>query len=241
MPPFRRARSPRKPWCPPLLAALLALSAGACSGEGAGHTIDRPYAGTAYPVRPPVAALPAAPWALVTNSGSDTLTLIELGARRLAPSVPIGLYPVDRDGPHHLAFDRARNQLYVAMTFPRPAGAPGSHASHGTGVAFGKVARLGLPNFDLLGASSVGPNPGDLALGADGARLVVTHFDLETARASDPAERNAEVYVYDDAPALGSASTPRIARPCVAPHAVALEGAGGRRAWVACYGDDRVI
>jgi hypothetical protein len=222
-------------------AWLLLFGAGSCSGEGAEQTVDRPYEGVAYPVRPPVAALPVAPWALVTNNGSDALTLIELGSRRVLPPVPIGLYPVDRDGPHHLAFDRTRMEVYVAMTFPRAEGAPGSHASHGTSIAFGKVARLGLPNFDLLGTSSVGPNPGDLALGADGARLVVTHFDLETARAPDPAQRQAEVYVYDDASALGPASTPRIVRPCVAPHAVALEGPSARRAWVACYGDDRIV
>jgi DNA-binding beta-propeller fold protein YncE len=218
----------------------LALAGLVACGGGREAPADPPYDGVAYPVRPP-AALPRPPWALVTNNGSDTLTLIDLGARRAAGSPPVGIYPVEADGPHHVAFDRARGQVFVALTYPRPTGAVGSHASHAGGSPFGKVARLGLPNFDLLGAVSVGPSPGDLALGADGARLVVTHFDLEAARAPDPAARNGDVYVFEGAPSLDPSISPRIVRPCVAPHAVALPGPAASRAWLACYGDDRVV
>ncbi len=219
-------------------AVLLSLALGACAADGPGG--DRPYGGQAYPARPPQ-ALPQAPWALVTNNGSDSVTLIDLGGRRALDQVPIGLYAIVPDGPHHAAFDRERQQLFVALTYPSPSGTPGSHASHVGGPSFGKVARLGLPGFEPLGVANVWQNPGDLALGGGGERLVVSHFDLEAARSPDLAARNGQVWVYDAASGLDTASAPRIVRPCVAPHAVALAGPGAARAWLACYGDDRVV
>jgi DNA-binding beta-propeller fold protein YncE len=230
--------SNRRVWAG-LAGACLGL--GGCSDEGVGRIVDRPYEGAAYPVRPPPLALPAAPWALVTNRGADSLTVIDLRARSAVGAVPIGLYAFESDGPHHLAYDKAGGQIFVALTYPRPAGAPGSHAAHAGGTSFGKVARFGLPNFDRLGSVSVGKNPGDLALGANGARLVVSQFDLDAARDPDVNRRRGEVYVFDGASGLDAAATPRIVRPCVAPYAVALEGPAASRAWVACYGDDRVI
>ncbi|HEU4406177.1 MAG TPA: YncE family protein [Polyangiaceae bacterium] len=220
---------------------LLSLGFGACGGGGDGAAVDLPYEGVAYPAKLPPIVLPRAPYAFVTDGGADTLTVVDLSARRAVGAVPIGLYALDRDGPRHLAFDPAGGQLFVAMAYPRPPGAPGSHAAHVGGTAFGKVVRLGLPDFEPRGVVSVGQGPGDLVLGRGGSRLVITHFDLETARDPDPDQREAEVYVFDDASGLTEASVPRIVRPCVAPQGVALAGPGAERAWLACYGDDRIV
>lgn len=221
-----------------LVLLALALGAGGC---GERRTVDVSYDGALYPVHAPAPQLPPPPYAIVTGGGADALSLVDLRARRPLNDVPVGLYPVDGDGPTHLAFDRASGQVFVLLTYPKPSGLPGSHAAHASGTPFGKVARYSLPYFELQSAVSLAQGPSDVALSDDGGRLVIPHFDRETTLAPDPAQRNGEVYVFESASSLEPSLSPRILRPCIAPRAAALSRPDGARAWLACYGDDRVV
>ena len=211
-------------------------------GAGVEH-VFAPYAGpAAYPDLRPKLALPDGDFALVPSSGSDTLTLIDLGAGKTLGGAPIGRDPVALDGPHQVVVDRPRGLAFAVLSYPGSAASAGQH-SHGSSNVPGWVQVLALDDLRAVGELRVDPNPGEIALSDDGARLVVTHFDLTTA--ANPqltiAQRRASLVVVD----------PRTIQPfgtpepdkllvCVAPHGVTLSHPDGAKAFVACYGEDVV-
>jgi YVTN family beta-propeller protein len=205
------------------------------------HVYD-PYEGPpVYPNRRPTFELPAGDVGLVSNNGSDTISVLDLTTNQVLGSAPVGRDPVDIDGPHHLAGDRARGVAFVALAYPAPALTPGPHAAHGSSVRDGFVQKLALDDLRVLGEVRVDKNPGDIVLSDDGARIVVSHFDLQKALTVGAGidDRRATLAVIDSAEVLASGS-PDAARitTCVAPHGVALSRPDGARAYVACYGED---
>lgn len=223
------------------LASALALGALlSCGGDEAPRVVDLPAPGAAFPVASPGFTWPTGPFALLSNNGDDTVSVVDLKARAVVGSLRAGLNPVDLDGPHHLAFDKTSGQIFVALSYPAPALAPGPHAQHGSSQTPGKVVRLNAADGQISGQMRADTNPGDIALSQDGSRLVVTHFDLKKAltNASQGIEtQRASLLVYDPADFRADAS-PRSYNVCVTPHGVALSRPDGRYAYVACYGED---
>lgn len=228
------------------LAALTLALAGCSPGSDTAviHVYDA-YEGSApYPNKRPAHVLPTGPMGLTSDNGSDSITLVDLTLNQTVTSFPIGRDPIDNDGPHHLAYDRAAGVVYVALAYPAPVLAPGPHAAHGSSTRAGYVQKLAISEdgADLrpLGEVRVESNPGDIVLSEDGARLVVSHFDLQ--RALDPKrpieERRATLALIDPL-TIGSASPSReLITTCVAPHGVSLSRPSGDVAYVACYGED---
>jgi hypothetical protein len=185
---------------------------------------------------------PLGPFALVSNNGSDTVSVVDLAQRRVAGTLRAGLDPVDIDGPHHLAYHRQRREIFVALAYPAPAIAPGPHAAHGSSQRPGRVIRLDAITGQITGEMRADSNPGDIFLSDDGSRLVVTHFDLQKAltnAAQGIEAQRASLLLYDPDDFRPDAS-PRSFPVCITPHGVALSRPDGRRAFVACYGEDSI-
>ncbi len=217
------------------LLGLLGLAWAGCEPEVVVRYENEPYEGEAYPDRVPDIVYPARA-ALVTDSLSDTVTVLDLATGAKVEARPVGRNPVDIDGPHHVALDPAGGVGYVALSYPAT-NATGPHATHGSSVVPGYVQKVALADLSVLGNVRVDPNPGDIAISDDGKRLVVTHFDLQraTKNPTDIEAARATVAVID-----AGIFAPELIPTCVAPHGVALSKPDGATAYVACYGEDRL-
>lgn len=220
--------------------ALLTLGL-ACSRRTEEQFVYDPYMGNAYPNKRPMLPTIAGEMGLVTNSGSDTISVIDVAKGEVVATVPVGISPVDIDGPHHIALDRKNGVAYVALSYPVNVAAVGPHASHGASKRPGFVQKLSLGDLSPLGESRVDPNPGDIVASDDGQRIVVTHYDLTRAAQTSarPEDRWATLYLFspDKITPAGGVDPVQIAI-CAAPHGVALSRGDGRYAFVACYGED---
>lgn len=181
---------------------------------------------------------------VLTNNLDDTLSFFDLAALgedaypELA-RVPVGLNPVEREGPHHAAIDSARGLIYVGVSYFVPGGGGGPHGAHGTGTQDGYVLKYRAADGELLGRVRVDRNPGDLTLSSDGTSLFVTHFDLLKISAIDDPHAihdraaDARLAVIDTTTMTRRAMIP----VCPAPHGVRLDAAE-RTVYVACYSDE---
>jgi YVTN family beta-propeller protein len=225
-------------WAP--VVAVFLAQAGCAQDPTIEHRYD-PYQGDAYPNRRPKIAVPVGGMGLVTDSRSDTLSLIDLATGQRFATYPIGRDPVTIDGPHHVAVDAAKGAVYIALSYPILAGVSGPHAAHGSSAISGYVQKFSLDDMRPLGQVRVDPNPGDIVLSGDGKRLVVTHFDLQRAL-KNPGDLDAArsaLAVIDPAQVLPLGSPDPVRIPlCIAAHGVALSQPDGARAYAACYGED---
>jgi YVTN family beta-propeller protein len=227
-----------------LVGAVLACVALACACAPATEErfVDEPYEGEAYPDKLAPLVWPSGPAALVTDSLSDTVSVVDLATGARTDVRPVGRNPVDLDGPHHITIDASRGEAFIALSYPVTT-AKGPHAEHGSAVVPGFVQRLSLRDLRPLGQVRVESNPGDIVLSADGSRLVVSHFDLERAleNPTDLEAARASLAVIDASSVVPSGSPrPTFVPTCVAPHGIALAGETGSTAFVACYGEDRL-
>lgn len=222
--------------------AALSLALG-CEPDQEVRQTWESYRGEApFPNRRPAITLPTSgEVGIVSNSLSDTLTFLSLPDARVIATVPVGREPVDIDGPHHLALDRAQGFLVTALSYPPPAIGSGPHGAHGASDRFGYVQKLALGDLRLLGEVRVDPNPGDVVMSGDGKRVVVTHYDVNRALSGKTLdEQRATVMVIDSSTLVAPPARspePKAAKVCVAPHGVALSP-DANRAFVACYGED---
>lgn len=183
---------------------------------------------------------------LITNSLDDTLSLVELdtvgtpGFKELA-RVPVGLNPVELEGPHHTAVSPAGDFYYVGISNFVPGGGSGPHGSHGTGTEDGYCLKLDARDNRRVGSVRVDPNPGDVIVSKDGRTLYQTHFDtqkiIEVARRNGPAEEMDARLAIIDAQTMTRKAMVKV---CPAPHAVRLS-ADERTAYVACWSDEVAI
>lgn len=242
-----------RPWGPVPRARcavmILATLAGqsACTESSTQEQVVKvydPYDGPEpYPNKRPKLTPPDGSIALVSDYGADTITVIDLDAREVVGSASIGRSPIDLDGPHHVAADRARGIAYTVLAYPAPAILPGPHAAHGSSTRLGVVQRLALDDMRVLGEVRVDTNPGDIVASDDGSRVVVSHFDLQRALVPEATleEKRANLAVIDPEQILESGSPEPIRIPvCVAPHGMVLSRPDGRTAYVACYGEDAI-
>ncbi|MDI1481965.1 YncE family protein [Polyangium sp. y55x31] len=224
-----------------LAGAALLFALPACGEAPVEYRYDA-YTGEAFPDRREPVAVPPGGLGIVTDSLSDTLSLVDLGTGARIGHVPVGRDPVGLDGPHHIAVDRTGGFVYIGLSYPVVA-TGGPHASHGSSVQPGYVQKLALDDFRILGQVRVDANPGEIVASDDGRRVVVSHYDLQRAikNAGNLDKARATIALVDPEGVLltGSADPPRITT-CVAPHGMALSRPDGARAYVACYGEDSV-
>jgi DNA-binding beta-propeller fold protein YncE len=184
---------------------------------------------------------------LVTNSLDDSMSLLEMDglgtpgwAGELA-RVPVGLNPVELEGPHHTAVSPAGDYYYVGISNYVPGGGSGPHGAHGTGTADGYCLKLSAKDNRLVASARVDRNPGDVIVSADGRTLYQTHFDLlriaDVARQGGPEEDMVARLAILDADTMKVKSRVRV---CPAPHAVRLSR-DERTAYVACWSDEVAV
>src|SRR5262245_31268379 len=85
----------------------------------------------------------------VANRNSDTVSVVDLDGLQELGQLPVGVDPVDIDGPRHIALDAQRGVAYVLLTFPFSV--PSAHlAAQGTPSRQGYVQQLDLLDFTQL-------------------------------------------------------------------------------------------
>nr|QKW93788.1 DNA-binding beta-propeller fold protein YncE [Vitiosangium cumulatum] len=227
-----------------LLALLAPLALGACTRSDMpelDYSIDPPWPSKRE--LPPIGSGRI----IVTNSMDDTLSLLDLDTlgspdwAELA-RVPVGLNPVELEGPHHSAMSPSGDYYYVGLSLFVPGAGSGPHGAHGTGTADGYCLKLDAKDNRLVGSVRVDRNPGDLIISADGRTLYQTHFDLlkinEVVARGETDERkmDARLAILDADTLTRKAMVP----VCPAPHAVRLSP-DEKRAYVACISDEVAV
>ncbi len=185
---------------------------------------------------------------VVTSSGDDTLTLFdlaELDGPALTPlaRVPVGLVPVELEGPHHAAISPEGQSefFYVGISNFVPGGGSGPHGAHGTGTVPGHALKLRASDNAQVASVRVERNPGDLVLSLDGKTLFLSHYDLlkinEALRQGSPAsEMDSRLAVIDTETMTRKALLPL----CPAAHGLKL-GKDGTRLYASCHSDELAI
>jgi DNA-binding beta-propeller fold protein YncE len=233
-----------------LLAALAPLALGACSEGSTTGPLEVPELEYGIdPAWPAPASLPPigpAGRVVITNSLDDTLSLLDLdtmdspGWGELA-RIPVGLNPVELEGPHHTAASPDGAFYYVGISNYVPGAGSGPHGTHGAGTADGYCLKMDASTNTLVGSVRVDRNPGDVVISQDGRTLYQTHFDL--LRIADVDRRDGTVEEMYSRLAIIDAETmarKQMVSVCPAPHAVRLSP-DGRRAYIACWSDEVAI
>jgi YVTN family beta-propeller protein len=216
------------------------ITAFSCSAQP--NVVDVPYTGpAAYPsTRAPV-ALPSGAFAVVTNSGDDSLSLIDLNTDSVFATLQIGRNPIEIDGPHHAIVDRTTGRIFTPFAYPDQAPTLSSpHANHGFEFRPGYLQAIALRDGAPLFGVPLDNSPGDIALTPDKSAVVVSHFDLR--KATDLTRpfverRSALVYMklQDSAPYY---QFPVRIPLCVAAHGMTFAPGSDNTVYVACYGED---
>ncbi|HLL05816.1 MAG TPA: hypothetical protein VK539_34920 [Myxococcaceae bacterium] len=230
---------------------LAALALGACGESNPSGPLEIPEleygAGTAWDSRTPLPPVGPAGRVLITNSLEDTVSLLDLDTMgseswgELA-RIPVGLNPVELEGPHHTAVSPDGAYYYVGISNYVPGGGSGPHGAHGAGTADGYCLKMDASTNRLVASVRVDRNPGDVILSKDGRTLYQTHFDLlkiaDAARRgiTDERQMDSRLAIIDAQTMTRRAMVP----VCPAPHAVRLSP-DERRAYIACWSDEVAI
>jgi len=199
------------------------------------------YEGEAFPNTRKPLVIPETGALFVTNSYSDTITVLDAVTSDILGTYPVGREPVTLDGPHHVVVSKASNAVYIGLSYPTQDTGQGPHAAHGSSVKSGYAQKLALSDLSILGQTRVGNNPGEIVVSADGKRVLTSHFDLLRAvsNPSDIDAARATIAVIDtETMALVNSPAPKTITTCVAPHGMVLSEPDGKTAYVACYGED---
>lgn len=114
----------------------------------------------------------------ITNANSDTLSILDPATETIRWTIPIGLTPVELEGPHHLAPSADGQFVYVPLSEAVPRSGSGPHGTHGAGDQPGYVVKLRTEDGSRVDQVQVEANPGDLVLSDDGKTGYTTHYDL---------------------------------------------------------------
>jgi DNA-binding beta-propeller fold protein YncE len=233
-----------------LLAALAPLALGACGDKDTTGPLKVPELeyGTAqaWPAPAPLPAIGPAGRVVITNNLDDTLSLLDLDTmdapdwKELA-RIPVGLNPVELEGPHHSAASPDGAFYYVGISNYVPGSGSGPHGTHGSGTADGYCLKMDSTTNTLVSSVRVDPNPGDVIISKDGSTLYQTHFDL--VKIAQVAKRGGtEQEMYSRLAILDAATMTlkKMVAVCPAPHAVRLSP-DERRAYIACWSDEVAI
>jgi DNA-binding beta-propeller fold protein YncE len=176
---------------------------------------------------------------VITNSGSDSLSFVDLDTLEPVFELPVGLLPPEREGPHHLAVSPDNQFLYVGIAnFVAGAGS-GPHGQHGLGLDPGLLLKYEVATGRLVDQARVRRSPGDVRLTPDGKKILQTHFDLrlvdEVLEAmGSPDEMKASLAIIDT-----ETMVPRFVDVCIAPHGVQVS-ADSKTAYIACNSSDEL-
>ncbi len=199
------------------------------------------YQGEAYPNQRKPLVLPNTGALFVSNSYSDTLSVLDAVSGAVLGTYPVGRDPVSLDGPHHVVVSKPSNAVYVGLSYPVPDTGDGPHAAHGSAVKPGFAQKLALSDLSIIGQVRVDNNPGDIVVSADGKRVFTSHYDLIRAlkNPTDIDAARATIAVIDASTmALVNSPAPKRITTCVAPHGMIVSEPDAATAYVACYGED---
>lgn len=180
---------------------------------------------------------------VVTNNLSDNVSLIDLqsvGTPQLVEvdRAPVGLIPVEREGPHHVSAAPAGDYYYIGISNYVPGSGSGPHGSHGAGTADGHVLKIRASDNLTVASTRVDRNPGDVRLTPDGKLLLVSHFDLlkitEAVQGMLPASAMDANLAFIDPESMALLARVKL---CPAPHGLAISP-DGTRAYVSCISDE---
>jgi YVTN family beta-propeller protein len=138
---------------------------------------------------------------VTTNNGDDTLSVVDPASGSVVASLPVGLIPVELEGPHHLAVAPDGSRLFFNLSNAVANSGSGPHGTHGTGTVPGLLMRMRTADATVDASVQVDPNPGEVALSPDGTRVYVTHYDLRAwlrgALAGDLRKGDSNLVVVD--------------------------------------------
>ncbi len=195
------------------LALALALAAAPAGAQGPSAQEGREYT------------------VLVASEATDQVAVVRFGARlgpggtplaRVEASRPVGLNPMDPDGPHGLAFAPDGRSYFVST-------------AHGT--PFGSLWRFDAESGRTLGRVELGPFPATLQVSPDGATAYVVNFNLHGEMVPSSVS-----VVGLAGTAAGGEELVEIARvrTCAMPHGSRLSPDGARH-YSACMMDDLLV
>jgi DNA-binding beta-propeller fold protein YncE len=175
---------------------------------------------------------------VVTNNGEDSITWIDLETLEVVATTAVGLFPAEREGPHHGTAAPDGSAIFVGLSNSVPMGGGGPHGSHGNGTEDGYVLRVDPGTGSLTGATLVDRNPGDVRITPDGRTLLLSHFDL--ARIQEVSDRGGTLDEMASRLAIVDART--LARQAMIPVCPAAHGiaATDDRVWLTCYATDEL-
>lgn len=229
-----------------LLAVLAPLALAACGDKDTSGPLTVPEleygVDPAWPTPPSLPPIGPAGRIVITNNLDDTLSLFDLDTLGSAnwgelARIPVGLNPVELEGPHHTAVSPDGSSYYVGISNYVPGSGSGPHGAHGAGTSDGYCLKLDATTNRLIGSVRVDPNPGDVIVSKDGRTLYQTHFDLlkitEAAKKGEPEDKMFSRMAIIDAATMTRKAMVSV---CPAPHAVRLSS-DERRAFIACWSD----
>lgn len=203
---------------------------------------DEPFSGVAYPSRHKPLDVPAAGLGIVTDSLSDTLSVLDLGTGQRVAQLLVGRDPVAIDGPGQILIDERAGAAYVALTYPSLYGLPPHEGDDEFPPLprYGYVQRLDLRDLSVTGEVRLDPGIGDIAFSEDGKQLIATSYDWDPEGVHlSPRYWNKPINVIDlEAFAPVGLSWPRRIPLCISPNGMVLSGESGSRVFAACHGDD---
>jgi len=153
---------------------------------------------------------------------------------------PVGLVPVEKEGPHHLAITPDAAWAFIGISNFAPGSGSGPHGSHGTGAADGYCLKMSLEDGRVVDEVRVERNPGDVRLMPDGVTILQSHFDLLALQ--EAAEAGEDLYDATAVLSVIDGVTMQILRrvdTCPAPHGVGV-APDASAAYLACWGSDEI-
>lgn len=220
------------------LHPIVAIALFACAGDVAGFSFAADEAFPAASFLPPAEG----PRLVVTNSGDDTLSFVDPDAFEEIARVPVGVFPMELEGAHHVAATPDGRFLFVGLanTVQSGAQASGPHGSHGTGTTDGYLLKIDARTGRQIDRRRVDRSPGDVRLQPGGARVWQSHYDLVTVAEVLEAEGDAAYgaayeSTWSAAIVTDVETLERVARVpiCPAGHGIGFSPDGGE-AYVTC-------
>jgi YVTN family beta-propeller protein len=177
---------------------------------------------------------------IITNSGDDTVSWIDVATLQVVFTQPVGLVPPEREAPHHGTASLDGKSFFVGLSNYIPGAGSGPHGSHGLGTVPGYLLKYDSITLELLGLTRVDKSPGDARMTPDGKTVVVSHFDLvkiqKVAKAGGTIdEMIAPVAIIDAA----TMTLVKMVPACPASHGLGISP-DSKQAFVACYGSDEL-
>ena len=124
-----------------LLALLAPIGSIGCAAPAPTYVAPDASAWSLRPTRWVPADAGSAGYALVSNSLSNSISVLDLTAGTTLATIPVGVVPLTENGPHHIAFDPREGTLFTPLSFPPAAIPAGPHAAHGSSQRPGTLVK----------------------------------------------------------------------------------------------------